>query len=94
MYCDLPLCFSSVSFPCFASRLQQHLSEKEAELQEASHVDKKGLAEAQRLKDQFASTEAANAELQKEVRRAVLEQDIRTCTYMYVKQHASHPSPF
>ena len=48
-------------------KLQKALSEKEAELLEASHiVDKKGLAETERLKEQFALTDAANAEFQKD----------------------------
>ena len=61
--------------------MQRGLAEKEAELQEASRVvDKKGLAEAQRLKEQFALTEASNAELQKEVNKGtVIEKDVHAC---------------
>ena len=48
-------------------KLQQDLAKKEVELQEASHVaDKKGLAEAEWLREKFALAETANAELQKE----------------------------
>ena len=72
-----------ISFPRFDFRLQQDLAEKEAELQEASRVvGKKGFAEAQRLKEQFALTEAANAELQKEVRSGTVEKGVHM--YMYV----------